>query len=305
MVRFLEVLRIERNRSRKTLNAYRGDLDDLASRFSTSPLCELNLEDLRTYLGSLSERGLKDSTIKRKVATIRGFYNFLEEERLVAESPARRLRRQCSMRRTIPRVMSSQQVETVLLAAHENVRASRSAGGIRFSRALRNRAMIEILFSTGIRSEELVRLGLIDIDMERKTLHVWGKGHRDRLLYLSSEEVLECIAQHLGDRRTCNPKSEALFLNRSGERLNVQSVGLIFRKLARQAGLPRHVTPHCLRHSMATFLIENGADIRSAQEILGHASIQTTQIYLEVSRHRKEAVLSQFNQRNRMVIHGT
>jgi integrase/recombinase XerD len=298
--KLIDVLRFERNRTSRTLKAYEGDLRDLGANLRGRRLTELDTDDLRAYLADLGQRGLKDTTIRRRMATIKIFYRFLEEEGVIPQSPAGRLRVQYTIAKRIPRVMPVSRVEAVLQAAQ---RATAAASGPPcLARALRDQVVLEILFSTGLRSDEVVRLDLKDVDLERRTLHVSGKGRRERQLYLSSDEVLAIIANYLAHRNAMEPRCNALILNFRGERLHVQSVRAIFQQHLRRADGEPRFTPHCLRHSMATYLIENGADVRSAQDILGHANIQTTQIYLEVSRKRKEAVLAQFNQRNRFSV---
>lgn len=301
---FFEAMRCEGNRSERTLRAYAGDLRDLAAAFPRRNLVELDLIDLRAYLAALARRGLSESTVKRRIAVMKVFYRHLEEEGLIGHSPARQLRKRYIVSRRIPRVMSPRQIESILRVAFVAVSNEQNFPGPRLARRLRNLSIVEVLFSTGIRSDELVKLDLRDIDLERRTLHIKGKGRRERQSYLSSGEVVASLKDYLEQRAALVPTTEAVFLNRYGHRLHVQSVRTVFRALARAANVPPEFTPHCLRHSMATYLVENGADVRSIQEILGHSNIQTTQIYLEVSKRHKQAVLSQFNQRNRFSIRG-
>lgn len=300
--RFLLTGRVERNLAPKTLKAYAADLRDLAARHPGRALESLSTDDLRAYLTDLHERCLKEATIRRRLATLKVFYRWLQEEGLLAEAPTRGIRRRYATTARIPRVLASSQVEAILRSAHA-LKRKPDAGGPRpaaTARGHRNCAMVEILFSTGIRSEELVRLDVGDVDLERRTLHVKGKGKRERQVYLSSEEVLVALREYLRRRAALKPAGNALFVNRFGDRLGVQSVAAVFKALVAHAGIEARATPHMLRHTMATLLIENGADVRSAQDILGHSNIRTTEIYLEVSRLRKQHVLTQFNARNRM-----
>lgn len=298
--RFLLSGRVERNLTPKTIKAYGSDLRDLAAAFPRRPLERLTPEDLRAYLTTLHERGLKETTIRRRLATLKVFYRWLHEDGAIPEPPTRGIRRRYATTARIPRVIPPSHIETLLRHAHAAAREP--APPLRAARHARDLAMIELLFSTGIRSEEVVRLDLRDLDLERRTLHVSGKGKRERQMYLSSDEVLATLHAHLDHRDRFHPKDNALFLNRFGARLGVQSVATAFRRLLRLAHIDGHYTPHMLRHTMATLLIENGADVRSAQEILGHSNIRTTEIYLEVSRLRKQQVLMHYNARNKMIV---
>lgn len=299
---FIERLAAERNLSKHTLRAYRGDLQDLAGRFPSQPLERLSTEDLRGYLHHLQERRLKASTIRRRLATIRVFYNSLEADGRLAAAPTRQLRHRYIIEKRLPRVMPIGHVESMLAAAHRRARPYNGSGPHKRARALRDVMMLELLFATGMRSGELVALDVTDIDLDRATALLRGKGRREREVYISSQEVLAGVREYLASRLTLMPQSEALVVNSRGQRLHVQSVGAIFRNIRTVARVAAQHTPHCLRHTMATLLVENGADVRAAQEILGHSSIRTTEIYVTVSRTRQQAVMSRFNARDRMKI---
>lgn len=298
--KFLHISRIEKNLSERTLKAYNCDLKAFLAFIRSKPIETLDIEDLREYLLDLDKRNLKDSTIRRKLATLKVFFSFLEDEDLIDISPTRKLKNKYRILKRIPRVMSNKEVESLLKATH--ICVDREENGSVFNtkrlKRLRDRAMLEILFTTGIRIDELVKLSLNDLDLNRKTLLIHGKGRKERLLYISSNEVIHTIKEYLEYRAKYVLKTRALFLNKFGERLSVHSISNIFREYSDLAGIERRFTPHCLRHTMATMLIDNGADVRSVQVILGHSSISTTEIYLEVSKRRKQEVLSRFNQRN-------
>lgn len=305
--RFLLACRVERNLTPKTLKAYGGDLRDLAARFPGKPLRALTTDDVRAYLAGLQERCLKEATIRRRLATLKVFYRWLQDEAALDDPPTRGIRGRYATTARIPRVIPLSTVEAVLRRAHAATRETagpKRRNAARAARRHRDRAMIELLFSTGIRTEELVRLDMRDVDLERRTLHVSGKGKRERQMYLSSDEVVAAIGTYLERRPSLRPKDDAFLLNRFGRRLGVQTVATVFKRLLREAHVEGHYTPHMLRHTMATLLIENGADVRSAQEILGHSNIRTTEIYLEISKLRKQHVLTHFNARNRMSIQG-
>ncbi len=298
--KFLNVSKTEKNLTDRTLKAYRSDLAEFAKYFTGQPILNLCLDDLRTYLNYLENRVLRDTTIRRKLATIKVFYSFLENEDLVQVSPTRKLQKKYRIRKRLPRVMAESEIKCLLSAAHRVFKNENENGNKGFAKfkCLRDLIILEILFSTGIRIDELTKLTLDDIDLQRGSLIISGKGRKERLLFISCAEVLSLIRDYLEYRESLSPDTNSLLLNRFHRPLSVHSIGNIFKQYCALAGIVRHYTPHCLRHTMATMLIENGADVRSVQEILGHSRISTTEIYLSVSSQRKQEVLSKFNQRN-------
>ncbi len=282
--RFLQTAKAERGISEKTARAYASDLQDLARAFPQKPLRSLRARDLEAYIVALRDRGLKDATIRRRIVALKLFYAWARGKR----SPAARLRWKRTTHERLPRVVPLGTIEALLRAAH---------AGTRDPLRIRDAAILEILVSTGIRCEEAVRLDAGDVDLERRTLYVRGKGRRERVLYLSCDETIETLRRHIA-ARLGRARDASLFLGRMGRRLQAQTIRLILSRIARDAGIAARVTPHMLRHSLATLLIENGADIRSAQEILGHSTIRTTEIYVAVSRARKQRVMEMYNPRN-------
>ena len=270
--------------------------------FGPKNLCAVERDDLRAYLAYLEQQNLKDTSIRRKLATLKVFYSFLEDEKLIANSPTRKLKKKYKTCKRLPRVMSGDEVEKLLRTAYRRMKTTAGNSGFIAYKPIRDCLILEILFVAGLRIDELVKLNLRDLDLSRRTLLISGKGRKERMLYISSDEVLDLVKRYLESRLILSPATQALFLSRRGGRLSTNSVGYIFKSQLRRAGLPEHYTPHCLRHTMATMLIENGADVRSVQEILGHSSISTTEIYLNVSKRRKQQVLTSFNHRNTLQI---
>ncbi len=300
--KFLLMSRIEKNLSDRTIKAYGCDLYAFAASLQGRSILEVKLHQLREYLAYLQSRTLKPATIKRKLATLKVFYAFLEDERMVDSSPAVRLKKRYRVPKRLPRVMSLTEIKALLQAADDATGVTRELGGFQRLKSLRDRAILEILFSTGIRTDELVKLNTHDLDLEQGTVIISGKGRKERLLYISCTEVIDAIREYLQARSGFVENETGLFVGRFGNRLTGHSIRLIFDTYLKRAGITRKFTPHCLRHSMATMLIENGADVRSVQMILGHSQISTTAIYLEVSRRRKQEVMSKYNQRNQWTI---
>jgi integrase/recombinase XerC/integrase/recombinase XerD len=218
----------------------------------------------------------------------------------IAFSPIQKLGKNFKKSKRIPKTLSIEDVQKLLASPQIDYDSLESLFRKRI--CIRNSAIIELLFSTGIRIGELVDINLGDLDLEKQTLLIFGKGRKERNLYLSSLEVIKKIKEWLEIRDCLNPKCDSLFINKYGHRLTIYSIEDIFYKYRNASNINSKATPHYLRHTFATQLLDNGADLRSVQEILGHSSVSTTEIYTEVSIQRKKDVLSKFNPRNNLYL---
>jgi len=285
IAQFLEHGQTVRNLSDRTLRAYQSDLAQFHVQMSDTPTVEITPEHLETYLEKLSDGPYRDTSIRRKVAALKVFFRFLEEAGIVEESPARRLRIRKPIENRIPTVLSPREIRALLAAPKEQVAEltamrDHSAGSRnRFFCAVRDNVILELLFSTGIRIGELVALNVTDVDLDRRQIQITGRATRGRAVTLTTDGMVEAIRQYIEQRGERNISTPALFIGRSGTRLTIYSIENIFKKHVRLADIKRHVTPHSLRHTMAAMLVSSGTDIREVQEILGHASILSTQVY--------------------------
>jgi integrase/recombinase XerD len=266
-------------RSGATVEAYRRDLED-AREVLGQPLSILGANELERYLAQLRERGLAASTIGRRLAALRSFYRHLVLIGRRADNPAADLRPPRRARR-LPRTLSTREVERLIEAA-----------GGSSPRELRDRALVELLYGAGLRVGEAVGLERNGIDLERRLVRCTGKGGKERIVPIGRQGT-EALRRYLAHGRPFlerRPRPE-LFLNAQGGALTRAGAFLILRRLATRADLdPQRIHPHLLRHSFATHLLEGGADLRSVQEMLGHADLATTEIYTHVSdRRRREA----------------
>jgi integrase/recombinase XerC len=281
--RFLAKLEHARGASPHTLRAYGRDLAEFAA------FCEARgVEDpsaltsraMRGFLATLEDRGLARASVQRKLSSVRSFLKELVREGLLEASPALGLRRRRQARR-LPAALSEEEVEALLAAPDATTPLGR-----------RDRAIFEVMYSAGTRASETVGLDLDQLDLEAGIGRVIGKGRKERLVALGPHAV-GALMTYLSDPLRPKPSvraGEAVFLNRSGGRLTVRSLERIVDKHVLRAGIVRHVTPHTLRHSFATHLLDRGADLRSVQELLGHAHLVTTQIYTHVSIERLREV---------------
>lgn len=278
--RFLRYLRVERNASELTIKSYREDLLALAAYLADAGGGRLPAPDqistvvLRGYVAALHQAGYAASTVARRLASMRSFFRFGQREGWVEANPAKPLRNP-RRSRSLPHFLSTDEVGQLLAAPPANT-----------PMGLRDRAILETMYSAGVRVGELVGLNDDDLDLDAGIVRVRGKGRRERLAPLGS---YACSAlQDYLKVRTLDPHLAAdaarpVFVNRFGRRLTTRSVARMLEKYLRQTGLDRRTSPHSLRHSFATHLLERGADIRSVQELLGHRSLITTQIYTHVS----------------------
>ena len=275
--RFLDYLQIERGLSRNTVAAYGRDLVDLEAYLRDAQgvsLAEATPEMLTSYLASLQVRGLSHSTIARRTSSIHSFYGFLRLEGELVSDPANEIHVHSGPRR-LPRALSLQDVERLMAVP---------AGSDPTS--LRDKSMLELMYAAGLRVSELVGLNLNDVDMEDGFVDCRGKGGRERFVPVGAYalQALEAYLQHGRPTMRPRPDTVALFISRRGKRLTRQAFWKILKQAAERAGVTQDVSPHTLRHSFATHLLENGADLRSVQEMLGHADISTTQIYTHVGK---------------------
>jgi len=282
--RFLEYIENERNLSEHTVRAYSGDIVEFVKLVDKGEELEPEAVDhlmLRSYLAHLRSSGRSRTTMARKLASLRTFFKYLVREEMMPDNPAADMRTPRKEGR-LPGVLDENQVRTLI----EQPDTSSFLG-------LRDRAILEVLYSTGMRSGELVGANIDDVDLIGEVVRVRGKRKKERLAHLGSYAVA-ALKDYLEQRRL-EPRApffdkRALLLNRFGGRLSARSLRRTINKYFKLAGLRLRVTPHTLRHSFATHLLDRGADLRSVQELLGHESLQTTQIYTHVSTERLKKV---------------
>ena len=278
--RFLQYLHVERNASDLTVKSYREDLTALADYLTEAHegVCprpeNISVLELRGYVAALSEAGYAATTIARRLASLRSFFRFGQREGWVKINPAKPLRNPRKPR-NLPHFLSSEDVGRLLQAPSPDD-----------PMGLRDRAILETMYSAGLRVSEVVGLDRSDLDFDADVLRVRGKGRRERLSPIGSYAVRALNRWlpfcRLHPNEATGP-SAPVFVNKFGRRLTTRSVARMLEKYLRATGLDRRTTPHSLRHSFATHLLNGGADIRSVQELLGHKSLVTTQIYTHVS----------------------
>ncbi len=277
--RFLSHLATQRGCSAHTLRAYRIDLSQLAGhlkRLGVSSYAGATVSHLRSFLLEMKQKGLAKRSMARKVAAIRAFYRFLVRGGRAAVNPAAGLSIP-RVGRTLPSFLSESEAKTLVEVDLGKSPAWRKA---------RDRAILEVLYGGGLRSEELVKLRLDDVDLSEGTARVTGKGSKQRIVPLGGSAVR--AIERVAARRPTRKKEEnpPLFVNASGGPLTTRSLRRIVRKALAAAGITKRTSTHTLRHSFATHLLDRGADLRTVQELLGHASLSTTQTYTHLTAGR-------------------
>jgi len=263
---FIKYLKSEKNASVHTLRAYMSDLDEFFTTVGKPPdTCDAL--DIRGYLAGLGRQNLKKTTVARKLSAVRSFYTFLHREGLVQKNPAR-LTASPRLPKTLPQTLTVDEVFSLMDGPGE---------GTDFM-ALRDRAILELFYSSGLRVSEMSALEVHDLQLGEQVVRVQGKGRKERIVPVGRRSC-ERLSGYLLIRSQRAGVTSALFLNRKGGRLSDRGIRRIVVKYGEQALLGKHVKPHALRHSFASHLLQSGADLRSIQELLGHASLSTTQRY--------------------------
>jgi len=272
---FINYMRIERGVSENTIEAYSRDLRGLADFIKNKgiSLKQINIDILTEYINHLSKR-LSRRSLARSISAIRTFFKFLILEGIIHENPARFLEVP-KISKTLPGILNEHEIELLL-----NQPSSSTPIG------LRDKAMIELLYATGVRVSELVNLKLSDIDLNVGYIKVRGKGSKERFVPIG-EKAISVLKEYIDKARAKFDKKKGspyLFLNNRGKPFSRQGFWKILKAYARKAGVKKRITPHIIRHSFATHLLKNGADLRSVQMMLGHSDISTTQIYTHIDR---------------------
>lgn len=299
---YISSLKVNRNLSDKSLNAYRYDLGGLRSWVVNEITGNVTKDDLVKFFNTLITGDLKPSSIRRKMVTVGAFidYCITHGDLLPSDKPPK-MKGGFIIPRRLPKTINDQNIRKLLWAAY--ARVHRPTTQLRRVLAIRDYAIIELLYSTGVRIGELAAINTEDLNTDTHEVLIHGKGRKERLVFLANDEVLASIKTWLSVRKELCPNDNACFVNRYGSRLSIYGIEDVFSSALVAAGIREHATPHFLRHSFATKLLANGANIRDVQELLGHSSIVTTQIYTEVSSERKKYVLTHYNGRNALQLH--
>jgi len=272
--KFISYLDVEKNYSSHTILNYRLDLEEFFKFLEKTPVEQVNYQDLRRYLAQLRVKEYRPRTLSRKLSSLRSFFKFLQRENIIKENPAVLLMSP-KLDKPLPKFLSEEEITKFIEMPPLDKEMGR-----------RDRAILETLYSAGLRVGELVGLNVEHVDFISNIVKAAGKGKKERLVPIG-DQALKALQNYLDTRKH---KSSAMFLNKNGTRLSDRSVRTIVNKYIRAASLNINISPHALRHSFATHLLDRGADLRSVQELLGHVNLSTTQIYTHVSTDKLKKV---------------
>jgi integrase/recombinase XerC len=273
---FFKYLSVERNASPRTLKAYRQALDAFRAH-NQKPWKECSTDDFRDYLFAIMKRGQARSYVRLQFSALRAFYKFLTNRKKLRVDPFRQLQLP-KVEKKLPLVLTRQQIDE-LLAAPLKIEKERAAPEWM---PLRDVAVMELFYSSGLRLSELAALDVDHVDLYTESVRVFGKGRKERVCPIGAP-ALDAIQKY---RSAANVHTGALFINKSRKRISPRSIWLILKRYLRYTSIPISISPHKLRHSFATHLLDRGADLRSVQALLGHSSLSTTQIYTHVTVER-------------------
>lgn len=278
---FLNVLEVQKQYSSHTLDAYRFDIyefHDFLVKESIGSFKEVDYVIIRNFLGELYDHQLESSTIARKLSSLRSFYDFLLKQQEVIDNPFV-LTKAPKLEKKNPDFLFYEEINELL----DKIDETSDLGQ-------RNRAIVELMYASGLRASEVVQMKVADIDFSRQVIHILGKGKKER--YVPFHELAyDCLKRYLDEARpslmvNAKEKHNVVFVNKNGDTLTTRGLRDILDRLSLNAGLGRRIHPHTIRHTFATHLLDQGAELRFVQEMLGHSNLSTTQIYTHVSKEK-------------------
>lgn len=289
--KYLLVCKDTKGLSPLSIKAYKIDLKQYcASMKLHNPLRK---DDIVTYIDLLYKR-FKPKTANRKTACIKAFYRYMEMENIIEDNPFRKIRIKHKMPILLPKTIPIKYIKNMLEYSYKAIKIADSSYTKEVS--LRNAILLEILFSTGMRVSEVSNLKREHLDLKDKTIRIIGKGAKERIICIANDQIADMIENYIGKY---NSNSKYVFKNRLGNRLSEQSIRNMVNNYAKAADVPKHITPHMFRHTFATALLEEDVDLRYIQQLLGHSSIVTTQIYTHISTSKIRHILENKHPRNR------
>lgn len=291
-------LQLERSMSPNTVEAYMHDLNTLLGYFETSSIDykEATLEDFKSFVEALSKIGISARSRARIISGIKAFYKYCVIDRILKTDPTELLELP-KIPQYLPSILSIQEIEKMI----DSIDLTEVDKYSKLNLGDRNRAMLEILYGSGVRVSELVGMRISDINLTERFVKIMGKGSKERLVPLS-EAAIGAIKNWMIARNVIDIKhkqEDFLFLNRRGSRMSREMVFMIIKKLAEKAGIVKNISPHTFRHSFATHMLENGANLRAIQQLLGHSSITTTEIYTHTGVAFLHEEIMRYHPRNR------
>lgn len=295
---YLDFCKYQKTLNEKSLKAYRIDLTQYANYMSNTDM-QLNRSNLTTYITNL-HKYYKPKSAKRKIASLKAFFAYLEYEEFLLENPFSKIKVKFQEPVLLPRTIPTQNIQKLFQTAYQLLKEAST--DYQKQVLTRDIAVLELLFSTGLRVSELCSLDYNDIDLEQGSVRIYGKGSKERIIQLTNPNVTKALKAYRNLFSKQLQNANFFFCNRLTHRLSEQSVRFMIKHYTKLADISQHITPHMFRHTFATLLLEEDVDIRYIQNILGHSSIMTTQIYTHVTSCKQRDILTAKNPRNKISI---
>jgi integrase/recombinase XerD len=288
-----------KNLDKKTIKSYSIDLKQFENFNNQNNLDWRSKSAIESYIESLHTQ-FKPKSVKRKIASIKAFFHYLELEEILEINPFHKIQIKYKEPFILPKTIPLKNIETIISFAYLNYKKANT--NYAKKTRLRNALILELLFATGMRISELCSLKMAQINLSEYIIKIYGKGSKERLIQICNKNVQVLLNKYIKERKQDSSNNDYLLINRLHNRLSEQSVRNMITNYAKQAGIPLHITPHMFRHSFATLLLEEDVDIRYIQQMLGHSSITTTQIYTHTSINKQKSILSIKHPRNNLNI---
>lgn len=296
---YLQFCTNRKNLNSKTIKSYSIDLKQFEQFILANKLEWQDKKSIEKYIESLHSF-YKPKSVKRKIASIKAFFHYLELEEILEINPFHKIQIKYKEPFILPKTIPLKNIETIINFAYLHCKKAHTS----YSKntRLRNTLILELLFATGMRISELCSLKIEQIDLTEYIIKIYGKGSKERLIQICNHNIQELLQKYIKERNQDISNNDYLLINRLHNRLSEQSVRNMITNYAKQAGIPLHITPHMFRHSFATLLLEEDVDIRYIQQMLGHSSITTTQIYTHTSINKQKSILTIKHPRNNLNI---
>jgi integrase/recombinase XerD len=286
---YLDYCRTQKRLDEKTLKAYRIDLRQFSDQASVSEITEITSETLENYIGELHQK-YKPKTVKRKIASLKALFHYLEYKEIIDRNPFNKIQVRFREPVILPKTIPLHTVEVFLTTIYNQ--RTKAKTDYQKRNALRDAAVAELLFATGMRISELCTLKNDDINLYDGTILIYGKGDKERRIQIGNDAVIHILEEYQNDFQTEIRRCNHFFANQSGKALSDQAVRRMINKYTSLAAIDLHITPHMFRHTFATSLLEADVDIRYIQEMLGHSSINVTEIYTHVAVAKQRDILT-------------
>lgn len=297
---YLQHCQLEKGLSQKTIKAYRIDLSQF-SRYIGGEICSCDKSTIQNYL-SLLHKQYKMRSVKRKISSLKAFFTYLVDEDMILSSPFEKLRIKLHEPFILPKTIPLGAINLILQNAYNKKNSFNNKSSYQYNACLRDIAVLELLFATGMRVSELCSLVPDSIDLRNGVIRIYGKGSKERIIQVGNSDVLFAVCTYYNAFSSKIQEIGWFFVNRLGNPLSAQSVRNMINMYVELAGIDQHITPHMFRHSFATLLLEEDVDIRYIQQLLGHSSITTTQIYTHVTSKKQRDILATKHPRNRITL---